>query len=77
LDLSGKPMERIGVPIGGRIEKSDDEWEKLLTPEQFRVTRRKSTERAFTGAYWNTKSEGIFQCICCGQPLFDSKAIAS
>lgn len=74
IDRSGKPMERIGVPMGGRVEKSDDVWEKLLTPEQFQVTRRKGTEYAFTGAYWNTKSEGTFECICCGQPLFDSKA---
>jgi len=74
LDSSANLMERIGVPMGGRIGKSDEEWKKLLTPEQFRVTRRKGTERSFTGAYWNTKSEGVFQCVCCGQLLFDSRA---
>jgi peptide-methionine (R)-S-oxide reductase len=54
--------------------KSDEEWRALLTEEQFWVTRRKGTERAFTGAYWDSKEDGIFRCICCGQPLFDSKA---
>jgi peptide-methionine (R)-S-oxide reductase len=68
------PSGRIGMPAGGRVEKTEDEWRKLLTSQQFEVTRRKGTERAFTGAYWNTKSEGVFQCVCCGQPLFDSKA---
>ena len=72
--FSAKPAARIGVPPGGRIEKSDAQWHELLTPEQFWVTRRKGTERPFTGAYWNTKSAGIFQCVCCGQPLFDSRA---
>jgi peptide-methionine (R)-S-oxide reductase len=57
-----------------RIEKTDQAWRELLTPEQFQVTRRKGTERAFTGAYWNTKENGVYQCICCGQPLFDANA---
>jgi peptide-methionine (R)-S-oxide reductase len=65
--------ERTGVSMNGRIEKSDNEWRAVLTDEQFQVTRRKGTERAFTGAYWNTKDDGIFQCVCCGQPLFDAK----
>jgi peptide-methionine (R)-S-oxide reductase len=70
----GDNLERIGVPMNGRLEKGDDEWRDLLTEEQFQVTRRKGTERAFTGAYWNTKDDGIYQCVCCGQPLFDSRA---
>ena len=61
-----------GVPVDGKIEKADAEWKKELTPEQYRVARQKGTERAFTGAYWNTKESGVYQCICCGQPLFDS-----
>jgi peptide-methionine (R)-S-oxide reductase len=56
-----------------KIEKTDQEWRQLLTPEQFEVARRKGTERAFTGAYWNTKEDGIYQCVCCGQPLFDAR----
>jgi peptide-methionine (R)-S-oxide reductase len=55
-----------------RVEKSEAEWREQLTPEQFRVTRKKGTERAFTGAYWNNKDEGVYRCVCCGQPLFDS-----
>ncbi|MCI0637803.1 MAG: peptide-methionine (R)-S-oxide reductase MsrB [Gemmataceae bacterium] len=65
-------QERIGTPMNGRVEKDDDEWRKRLTDEQFRVTRRKGTERAFSGAYWNSKKEGVFECVCCGQPLFDT-----
>src|SRR5262245_59196406 len=64
--------ERKGQPKGGNIEKSDAEWKEQLTPEQFQVTRRKGTERAFTGAYWNNHADGVYRCVCCGQPLFDS-----
>lgn len=55
-----------------KIIKTDAEWMTLLTPEEFRVTRRKGTERAFTGALWDSKTDGVYQCVCCGQPLFDS-----
>jgi peptide-methionine (R)-S-oxide reductase len=65
--------ERRGVPVNGRVEKSDDEWREVLTEEQFEVTRNKGTERAFTGAYWDNHDDGVFTCVCCGQPLFDSK----
>ena len=56
-----------------KVQKTDQEWREQLTPEQFEVTRQKGTERAFTGAYWNAKEDGIYQCVCCGQPLFDAK----
>ena len=52
--------------------KTDEEWQKILTPEQFHVTRKKGTERAFTGEYWNCHDDGIYTCICCGQPIFDA-----
>lgn len=55
-----------------RIEKSDDEWKKTLTPEQFKVTRRKGTEPAFTGAYWDNHETGVYRCVCCGAELFSS-----
>ncbi|XP_002969788.2 uncharacterized protein LOC9646080 [Selaginella moellendorffii] len=51
---------------------SDTEWKEKLTDEQFYVTRQKGTERAFSGKYWNTKTAGIYECICCGTPLFNS-----
>jgi len=46
----------------------------MLTPEQYHVTRRKGTERAFTGQYWNTKQPGVYRCVCCGAALFNSDA---
>ena len=58
----------------GRIVKSDDQWKEELTPEQFRVTRRQGTERAFSGKYWDHKGDGVYQCACCGQELFKSDA---
>jgi peptide-methionine (R)-S-oxide reductase len=56
-----------------KIIKSDDEWRKKLTPEQYHVARKAGTEPAFSGKYWNTHEPGTFQCACCEQPLFDSE----
>ena len=68
-------QEREGRPVGGKkIHKTDEEWRQQLTDDQYRVTRRQGTERAFTGEYWNTKQDGVYQCVCCGQPLFDASA---
>src|SRR5262245_43242829 len=53
-----------------RIIKSDAEWQAQLTPEEFQVTRKAGTERAFTGRYWNTKVPGLYRCVCCGAELF-------
>jgi peptide-methionine (R)-S-oxide reductase len=55
-----------------KVEKSEAEWRRLLTEEQYRVCREKATERAFTGRYWDNKEEGIYRCLCCGTPLFSS-----
>jgi peptide-methionine (R)-S-oxide reductase len=57
----------------GKIVKSDEEWREILTPEQYYITRQKGTERAFTGKYWNNKEDGVYRCVACGEPLFDSK----
>ena len=54
------------------VTKTDAEWRKLLTAEQFQVTRKKGTERAFSGAYWDHHQKGIYKCVCCGQELFSS-----
>ena len=55
-----------------KVYKTEQEWKKQLTPEQFKVTRKKGTERAFTGKYHNHKEKGIYQCVCCGNELFSS-----
>ena len=57
-----------------KVQKTDEEWFCLLSPEQFRVTRQQGTERAFTGAYHDMKSKGIFKCVACGSDLFTSDA---
>lgn len=54
------------------VEKPDAEWQKALTPMQYRVTRRKGTEPAFSGEYWDCKDSGVYQCVCCGADLFSS-----
>jgi peptide-methionine (R)-S-oxide reductase len=55
-----------------KLNKSDMEWRKELTPEQYRVCRKRGTERAFSGEFWNHKAAGRYLCVCCGLPLFDS-----
>jgi peptide-methionine (R)-S-oxide reductase len=54
-------------------KRSDAEWKKILSPEQYEVLRRKGTERAFTGKYYNSKETGVYRCAGCGNPLFDSE----
>jgi peptide-methionine (R)-S-oxide reductase len=58
--------------MSDEIKKSDAEWRAQLSPEQYEVARKKGTERAFTGAYWDTKTPGVYACVCCGEELFAS-----
>jgi len=56
-----------------KVKKTDAEWQKQLSPEQFQVTRRHGTERAFTGQYWDNHEKGAYRCVCCGAELFSSE----
>jgi methionine-R-sulfoxide reductase len=55
-----------------KLAKKDEEWRQQLTPEQYQVTRHKGTEPAFAGKYWDNHESGMYRCVCCGSPLFDS-----
>jgi peptide-methionine (R)-S-oxide reductase len=55
-----------------KVVKPDEEWQRQLTPEQYQVARRKGTEPAFTGKYWDHHEDGTYRCVCCGNPLFPS-----
>ena len=65
-------MKKTTERDAGAVRRSDREWRRVLTPEQFRVTRKGGTERAFTGAYWEHKEDGTYLCVCCGHALFES-----
>jgi peptide-methionine (R)-S-oxide reductase len=55
-----------------KVSKTDAEWRAQLTPEQYRITRRHGTERAFTGPWWDEKRRGRYRCVCCGAGLFEA-----
>ena len=56
-----------------RVIKSEAEWQQLLSPEQYRIARRKGTERPYAGAYWDNHENGVYRCVCCGSDLFGSE----
>ena len=66
------PPDKEDDQKSDKIRKSDDEWKNELTPEQYRIARKKGTERAFSGRYWNNHDAGVYRCVCCGTTLFRS-----
>jgi peptide-methionine (R)-S-oxide reductase len=64
--------EKGGFIVTEKVRKSDEEWQRILTPEQYKVTRHKSTELACSGLYWNHHEKGTYRCVCCGLDLFSS-----
>jgi peptide-methionine (R)-S-oxide reductase len=60
--------------MSDKVTKTEEEWKKQLSPEQFNVARKAGTEPAFTGKYWDAKEKGTYNCVCCGAPLFESDA---
>lgn len=68
----GAAVSACGVPSGLARSLDQEAWRQRLSPEQFQVTRAGGTERAFSGAYWNHKGQGIYRCVCCGSELFSS-----
>lgn len=72
--INSNAMFDSGVKkVNEKIIKSDKEWREQLTDEQYRITRKKGTERAFCGVYWNHKEDGVYACVACAQPLYKSK----
>ncbi len=61
-----------GKRMSDKVSKSEKEWKEQLTPEQYRITREKGTERAFSGEYYNCHDKGTYKCVCCGAELFSS-----
>jgi peptide-methionine (R)-S-oxide reductase len=59
--------------MADKVDKTEQEWKQVLTPEQFHVAREKGTERAFSGAYWDNHENGVYRCICCDNELFRSE----
>jgi peptide-methionine (R)-S-oxide reductase len=71
--MNSNPSSKLSeTDAPGKIVKSDAEWQAQLTPEQYKVARKHGTERAFSGAYWDHHEDGMYTCICCGAPVFDS-----
>jgi peptide-methionine (R)-S-oxide reductase len=77
-DASGRirvdSAERKGYVMTEKVQKSDQEWRRVLTTESFFITRRKGTEKPFANAYWDNRERGVYRCVCCDLDLFSSEA---
>lgn len=71
--MSDKANQKSGPTSSDKVVRSDADWRKALTPEQYHVTREKGTERAFAGDYWDHHEKGVYRCVCCGSELFSSE----
>jgi len=76
-EAAAKPLRLYSTASGGyvtseKVVKTPEEWKQQLTSDQYRVTREKATERAFTGQYWNNHDKGVYQCVCCANDVFSS-----
>jgi peptide-methionine (R)-S-oxide reductase len=71
LEITGT-IKRKEINMSTKIEKPKEAWQKELTPEQYRITREKGTERPFTGEYYHNEEDGVYRCVCCGTELFSS-----
>ncbi len=72
--VSQSHPDGLAGSAGTAVSAKDNEYRSKLTPEQYRITRENGTEPAFTGKYWDHKADGVYRCVCCGKPLFDSKS---
>lgn len=68
----GTRSKNVETDMGFEIKKTEREWQMILSPEEYRIAREKGTERAFTGKYHDHYEAGIYKCVCCGEPLFES-----
>ena len=68
-----KHVQSEEFAVNQKVMRTEGEWKQLLTPEQFRVARKKGTERPFTGLYWDNHEKGTYRCVCCGSDLFSSE----